>query len=148
MFNQNAHLSKRICFSILLSVSAGLFLAGLSWAQADGNNNLSQPFQSDGTPLPAITLTSPPTNAGGLQAGTPTPAFVAPFLFPPYSGSVAENSIFDHDQPDHAALPGNSYVVVFNGRKAECTSATAPPQQCGFPFSACRASRALIRQYC
>ncbi len=39
---------------------------------------------------------------------------VVAFLYPPYPGSVAENSIFDHSSPTYNA-DGNDYVVAWNG---------------------------------
>lgn len=59
---------------------------------------------------------------GILGTGAPT-AFassslfqqgVVAFLYPPYPGSVAENSIFDHSSPTYNA-DGNDYVVAWNG---------------------------------
>ncbi len=127
----------KLGFLALLSSAMGAWLAMLSVIQADASVSTHRDAQAIGTPIPVITLTSPYANSSssGPQVGTPTPTLVAPFLFAPYGGSVAENAVFDHQEPVNDKVLNEDYVAVFNGRKAVCPTvttaptATAPPPQ-------------------
>ncbi|MBV6399947.1 MAG: hypothetical protein CNIPEHKO_00227 [Anaerolineales bacterium] len=44
--------------------------------------------------------------------------YISPFLYPPYAGSVGENSIMDHNSPVNAIGEQNGVILAFTGNTA------------------------------